>query len=164
MMGLFSSYLIQVVQKKRLMVENILFWNEDGGMKPSKYCCSRISHIFPWVVFPVFGLCLCLRYHFPSSQSRTKFIMQFTVPALPFPSCFCGTAEEVCLLEKWECYLALSSDLMELGQSGRPNSYKQISKGKSTLRKYLVCNQADKCDNTAPVRKGLEDSFPIHLC
>lgn len=116
-----------------------------------------------YVVFLVLGLCFCFRRHFPSTGSQTKFIMQFTVSALPFPSWFSDTPEEVCSLEKLEYYFVLSSDLIELGQSKRPNSCEQISKGKSTLRKHLVCNQADKCDNTTPVRKGLEDSFPIHL-
>lgn len=102
------------------------------------------------------GLCLCCRYHLPGTWSQTKFIMQFTVHALPFPSWFSGTAEEVCSLEKWEYYLALSSDLIELGQSERPNSYEQISEGKSTLRKHLVCYQADKCDNSCEKRsRGL---------
>lgn len=116
-----------------------------------------------YVVFLVLGLCFCFRHHFPSTGSQTKFIMQFTGPVLPFPSWFPGTPEEVCSLEKWEYCLALSSDLIELGQSERPNSYEQIREGKSALRKHLVSNQADKCDNTAAVRKGLEDSFPIHL-
>lgn len=112
-----------------------------------------------YVVFLVLGLCLCCRYHLPS----TKFIMQFTVPALLFPSWFSGSAEEVCSLEKWEYYLALSSDLIELGQSERPNSYKQISKGKSTLRKHLVCNQADKRDNSCEKRSRglLPNLFPL---
>lgn len=116
-----------------------------------------------YIVFLVLGLCFSFRHHFPSTGTLTKFIMPFTGPALPFPSGFSATPEEVRSLEKWECYLTLSSDLIELGQSERPNSYEQISKGKSTLRKHLVCNQADKCDSTTAVRKGLEDSFPIHL-
>lgn len=32
------------------MLLTALFRNEDGGTKPSKYCCSWISHIFPWVM------------------------------------------------------------------------------------------------------------------
>lgn len=116
-----------------------------------------------YVVFLVLGLCFCFRYHFPSTWSQTEFIMQFRVPALSLPLWFSGTPEEVCSQKKWKYYLEVSSDLIELGQSERANSYKQISKGKSTLRKHLVCNQVDKCDNTTPVRKGLEDSFPIHV-
>lgn len=59
--------------------------------------------------------------------------------------------------------MALPSDLIELGQSERPNSHEQICKAKSTLRKHLVFNRLEKCDNTTPVTKALEDFFPIHL-
>lgn len=60
-------------------------------------------------------------------------------------------------MQKWDYNLALSLDLIDLGQSERPNSYEQIGKSKSTSRKHLVFNQTLKCDNTAPARKCLED-------
>lgn len=83
-------------------------------------------------------------------------------PAL-FPRSHHFTWTPLLWMEKWEYKLALSSDLIELDQSERSNSYEKVSKGKSTLRKHLVFNQTDKCDNTNPVRKGLEDFFLIHL-
>lgn len=91
-------------------------------------------------------------------SNSTVRIRRYAQPYSPDPT----TSHERAVGEKWEHNLALTSELIDLGQSERPNSYEQISKGKSTLRKHLVFNWTDKCDNTT-VRKGLEGFFPIHL-
>ncbi|KAJ7410545.1 hypothetical protein WISP_107891 [Willisornis vidua] len=74
-------------------------------------------------------------------------------------------AQEVCSLEKWEYYLVLSSDLIELGQSERPNSYEQISKGKHTAMYKLFL--PDTLVFTGGIRKEEQHGpykFPNRKC